>query len=105
LFCGYCVLPNLHSFPTRRSSDLLNWDSFKWRNYDYAIGRFLNIDPLSEKYPYNSTYAFQENKMGLGRELEGLELVFTHGTWAKRSEEHTSELQSRENLVCRLLLE
>src|SRR5690606_40711874 len=25
--------------------------------------------------------------------------------WAARSEEHTSELQSRENLVCRLLLE
>src|SRR5690606_40414279 len=26
-------------------------------------------------------------------------------TFARRSEEHTSELQSRENLVCRLLLE
>src|SRR5690606_39603234 len=25
--------------------------------------------------------------------------------WPSRSEEHTSELQSRENLVCRLLLE
>src|SRR5690606_41918605 len=25
--------------------------------------------------------------------------------WGRRSEEHTSELQSRENLVCRLLLE
>src|SRR5690606_41560294 len=25
--------------------------------------------------------------------------------WGSRSEEHTSELQSRENLVCRLLLE
>src|SRR5215475_10144750 len=25
--------------------------------------------------------------------------------WKQRSEEHTSELQSRENLVCRLLLE
>src|SRR5207302_11096786 len=25
--------------------------------------------------------------------------------WTSRSEEHTSELQSRENLVCRLLLE
>src|SRR6266700_5572336 len=25
--------------------------------------------------------------------------------WSDRSEEHTSELQSRENLVCRLLLE
>lgn len=53
----------------------LNWDSFKWRNYDYAIGRFMSIDPLAENYPYNSTYAFQENKMGLGRELEGLELL------------------------------
>src|SRR5690606_41685768 len=32
---------------------------------------------------------------------EGFPLVTTK----KRSEEHTSELQSRENLVCRLLLE
>src|SRR5207302_2907118 len=31
---------------------------------------------------------------------------FPTGTkWEARSEEHTSELQSRENLVCRLLLE
>src|SRR5690606_39530840 len=28
-----------------------------------------------------------------------------HGARSSRSEEHTSELQSRENLVCRLLLE
>src|SRR5690606_29065866 len=28
-----------------------------------------------------------------------------HGSGGMRSEEHTSELQSRENLVCRLLLE
>src|SRR2546430_5946943 len=27
------------------------------------------------------------------------------GKWTKRSEEHTSELQSQSNLVCRLLLE
>src|SRR2546430_13533937 len=27
------------------------------------------------------------------------------GSWPKRSEEHTSELQSQSNLVCRLLLE
>src|SRR3712207_8682020 len=32
--------------------------------------------------------------------LSGVEVVFT-----KRSEEHTSELQSRQYLVCRLLLE
>lgn len=52
----------------------LNWDSFKYRNYDYAIGRFMSIDPLAEKFQYNSPYAFQENKMGMGIELEGLEL-------------------------------
>src|SRR3712207_7246234 len=28
-----------------------------------------------------------------------------HGIWSDRSEEHTSELQSRQYLVCRLLLE
>src|SRR5690606_40239224 len=31
--------------------------------------------------------------------------VHNHNLFAFRSEEHTSELQSRENLVCRLLLE
>jgi RHS repeat-associated protein len=60
----------------------LNWDSFKWRNYDYAIGRFMSIDPLAEKYAYNSTYAFQQNKLGLGRELEGLELAYRDPTAA-----------------------
>ncbi len=39
------------------------------------VGRFFNVDPLAESFPYNSTYAFQENKLGMGREFEGLELV------------------------------
>src|SRR5256886_14261754 len=39
--------------------------------------------------------------------LEGAEsaVVFGSGMGAMRSEEHTSELQSQSNLVCRLLLE
>ncbi|MDR1877764.1 MAG: hypothetical protein LBQ84_09095 [Flavobacteriaceae bacterium] len=57
----------------------LNRDSFKWRNYDYAIGRFFNIDPLSEKYSYQSHYNFSENRVVDGRELEGLEWVDTKG--------------------------
>lgn len=52
----------------------LNWDSFKWRNYDYTTARFMSIDPLAEDYTYNSPYAFAENKIGMGRELEGCEL-------------------------------
>jgi RHS repeat-associated protein len=53
----------------------LNWDSFKWRNHQPEIGRFFNVDPIASKYVYNSPYAFAENKLGLGRELEGLELA------------------------------
>ncbi len=51
----------------------LNWVQFKWRNHDPQIGRFIEVDPLSEKYVYNSTYAFSENKVTGNVELEGLE--------------------------------
>src|SRR5690606_41711579 len=43
---------------------------------------------------------------GFRRCLPGWRASRSRSTWTKmRSEEHTSELQSRENLVCRLLLE
>ncbi|WEK70987.1 MAG: hypothetical protein P0Y62_05375 [Candidatus Chryseobacterium colombiense] len=47
--------------------------SFKWRNYMPDVGRFFNVDPLSEKYMYQSHYNFAENKVIAFRELEGLE--------------------------------
>src|SRR5690606_28988183 len=53
----------------------LNWYSFKWRNYMPDIGRFFNVDPLSEKYAYQSHYNFAENRVVDGIELEGLEWV------------------------------
>ncbi|WP_206531754.1 hypothetical protein [Sphingobacterium sp. DR205] len=49
--------------------------SFKWSNYMPDVGRFFNIDPLAESFPYNSTYAFSENRVIDGIELEGLEWV------------------------------
>jgi RHS repeat-associated protein len=51
----------------------LNWNTFKYRNYDPSLARFHNIDPLAEDYYYNSTYAFSENKVIQYSELEGLE--------------------------------
>ncbi|WP_262486801.1 RHS repeat-associated core domain-containing protein [Flavobacterium rivuli] len=54
----------------------LNWDSFKYRNYDYAIGRFMSIDPLAEKYAFQSPNNFASNKVIAYRELEGLEGVW-----------------------------
>ena len=53
----------------------MNWVQFKWRNHDPQIGRFVEIDPLSDKYVYNSTYAFSENKVTNDVELEGLESI------------------------------
>ena len=53
----------------------INYYSFKWRNHDPQIGRFIEIDPLAEDYEYNSTYAFSENKVTNHVELEGLEAV------------------------------
>lgn len=37
------------------------------------VGRFFNIDPLSEEYSYQSHYNFSENRVVNARELEGLE--------------------------------
>ena len=53
--------------------------SFKWRNYMPDVGRFFGVDPLSEKYSYQSHYNFSENRMLDGRELEGLERVDNNG--------------------------
>ena len=58
----------------------LNRISFKYRNYDPAMGRFFNIDPLTEKYNTWSPYAFSGNRVIDARELEGLEPHSVHKT-------------------------
>ena len=51
----------------------LNWYSYKYRNYDPTIGRFFNVDPLSEDYEWQSVYSFSSNQPIHAAELEGLE--------------------------------
>src|SRR5690606_42080094 len=82
--------PHRHSFPTRRSSDL-------HRGQDAATGRLR----------LGLCFIVQQGLMGLVKIGNGLEADERqqHDGLQGRSEEHTSELQSRENLVCRLLLE
>lgn len=62
-----------NTFQDQERDETTGWVQFKWRNHMPEIGRFFNIDPLSEKYVYNSTYAFSENRLIDGVELEGLE--------------------------------
>jgi hypothetical protein len=47
--------------------------------HDPRVGRFFVVDPLEKKYPWNSPYAFSENRVIDGNELEGLELVLVNG--------------------------
>src|SRR5690606_39801790 len=83
---------DLHSFPTRRSSDL--------GSFGGVVVQTMKLSVL------NGLFASFE----LGRD-SGIYIFLNDGRivtgypYTPRSEEHTSELQSRENLVCRLLLE
>src|SRR5207249_12076832 len=95
-------LQHPHSFPTRRSSDLL----FVLRELLLAMqatiadkaGRTECERPLGAPAAGDGIHALERE---LGRPM--WEHLLDH--LATRSEEHTSELQSRFDLVCRLVLE
>src|SRR5204862_8109649 len=72
--------PHLHSFPTRRSSDLT-----------------CSISPRNP-----CRHASNCSRVGVSTPSTGMT---RRRRASSRSEEHTSELQSRRDLVCRLLLE
>src|SRR2546430_5744456 len=60
--------------------------------------------PRSTLFPYTTLFRsskFRQQYRGQG----GAPLTITAQRGGQRSEEHTSELQSQSNLVCRLLLE
>src|SRR5207248_11211168 len=87
---------HLHSFPTRRSSDL-------------TVRRFIpNGRAISRSDTPSATNA-RTSPTPTGSAPPHLSLDNTDGRASKpapmRSEEHTSELQSSYDLVCRLLLE
>src|SRR5690606_42131044 len=85
----------LHPFPTRRSSDLRPHDPAPPAPCDTARSSRLRR-PLGNPRRHRPRPSSRAPPCGR-----------THPRPVRRSrsEEHTSELQSRENLVCRLLLE
>src|SRR5439155_12821932 len=103
--CMYADHRDLHSFPTRRSSDL-----------------YASVAATAADCGLNVIAPAEPDAAGLERTVEGLQpdFIFSfyyrsllpealldcarRGALNMRSEEHTSELQSRGHLVCRLLL-
>src|SRR5206468_12319901 len=84
----------LHAFPTRRSSDL-------------SVERRSSISsPSGLRVLMRPSCGRRFSTTSMRPRILMREVIATiteNGTW--RSEEHTSELQSRSDLVCRLLLE
>ena len=56
-----------------------NASFYKYRISDNRLGRFFSVDPLAAQYPYNSPYAFSENRVIDRVELEGLEATVPPG--------------------------
>jgi RHS repeat-associated protein len=52
-----------------------NTYDYGFRIYNPYLGRFLSIDPLTSSYPWNSTYAFAENRIIDGIDLDGCKYV------------------------------
>src|SRR5205085_3926611 len=97
--------PALPPFPTRRSSDLLDMARWMlglgWPRRVSSSGGILVQKGATANIPDTQTCTF---------DFGDLTMVWQHRTWGDppdpkypRSEEHTSELQSQSNLVCRLL--
>src|SRR5690606_42037695 len=92
------------SFPTRRSSDL----GVLRRFHPDRVRRAGGLTQRAADALLEAVIVALELVAALetlGELLDLLGVLDRHRLFKQRSEEHTSELQSRENLVCRLLLE
>src|SRR5690606_41865403 len=94
-----------HSVPTRRSSDLKDRRIKRIFLTSRANRVYASIWPIAE-----STVDDALGDLSASERKQLLDMMLRVKTKLQglaghdRSEEHTSELQSRENLVCRLLL-
>src|SRR5699024_11487632 len=92
------------SFTTRRSSDL---EKRNVQQYTDDLPDWISYapsntwPPLKELDPNSFFFDFINKNMN----QEMIEYISLYDDLQERSEEHTSELQSRFDIVCRLLLE
>jgi RHS repeat-associated protein len=56
-----------------KDGELGEYYAFEYRIHDARLGRFLSVDPVASEYPWNSSYAFAENRVIDGIDLEGRE--------------------------------
>jgi len=95
----YGVKNNLKTFQDQELTEDLGLNTHEWRYRvsDPSMGRFWQVDPLATDYTHNSPYAFSENRVVNGVELEGLEYA-TYGyneTGARANVQATAQRSTR----------
>src|SRR5690349_25004825 len=90
-------VPGDHLVPVRMFGAFCFHESATTESYTLSLHDALpiSISPIEIGHRVCTTCLLHHITMKLGRKIH----------WDPRSEEHTSELQSRRDLVCRLLLE
>src|SRR5258708_29518013 len=86
--------PRSTLFPSRRSSDLLIKNELKIKSFWFNKCLLTGLPPLIYKLYLENANSNSNHNTCLNLNIANI-----------RSEEHTSELQSPDHLVCRLLLE
>src|SRR5690606_41955408 len=101
MYYRYANLQCIYSFPTRRSSDL----NYK-EDEIFLLDNGDAVNLSKGKEPFVSKNEIKTSEILIdGTAVGDVNDFVMRDRELLRSEEHTSELQSRENLVCRLLLE
>src|SRR5467141_4206726 len=81
--------------------DILGFDNAVMSYLSFVFFLMIRRPPRSTLFPYTTLF---RSRLG-DRRATGVRLTHRRRSPGSRSEEHTSELQSHLNLVCRLLLE
>src|SRR5207253_9437267 len=99
---AYPLTRHHHSSPTRRSSDLMEDNAKSPEPLDArAVTREAMVQSALLSAARAEEIGLPKNRMILSAKVSAVQDLIA----VYRSEEHTSELQSRGHLVCRLLLE
>ncbi|UOB16289.1 RHS repeat domain-containing protein [Abyssalbus ytuae] len=75
----------------------LNWLDYGARNYDAALGRWMNIDNLAEQYKTFSPYHYAGNNPVLNYDVDGNEFTEAAWKWVNKLIADINSRQERNN--------
>src|SRR5699024_12178252 len=101
----YCQIIDIQYFPTRRSSDLCDLmlviRDYDKTEYPLLATKIVNSELNGQEDIELTIHQQKNNNLDLKSVDKMWELYYNNITYKIRSEEHTSELQSRFDIVCR----